>query len=108
MESEFHKVVQLSADIFLSSAELTKNQTLSLLTEPFQRCISSYESLAGIFKSNNGLPINSKVQLKELRYLTKDLATILQLMGRLSELHMKEPYVLVDRFILIDYAIIFF
>ena len=101
MESDFHKVVQLSADIFLSSAELTKNQTLSLLTEPFQRSISSYESLSAIVKSNNGvLPLNSKAQSKELRYFAKDLATVLQIMGRLSELHLKEPYVSLIFFIL--------
>lgn len=88
METERSKVLHQSIEIFVTAGELVRNQTLSLLNEPFQRCSSAYASLASLITSNNGvIRFESSTQLKEMLMLFKDLATLIQLIGRLSELH---------------------
>ena len=70
-----------------------KNQTLMQLNEPFQRCTSAYQSLAAMSAAQNGvIRIESKAQFKEMTILFKDLSTLLQLVGRLCELHTGSEY----------------
>lgn len=93
METERQKIQLQSIEIFVTAGELVRNQTLSLLNEPFQRCTSAYRSLTSISTtSNNVVRLESKDQLKEMLMLLSDLAMLIQLIGRLSELHTGPDY----------------
>jgi hypothetical protein len=93
METERQKIQHQSIEIFVTAGELVRNQTLSLLNEPFQRCTSAYLSLTSLSTTNNNIVrIESKDQLKEMLVLFKDLAMLIQLVGRLSELHTGPDY----------------
>lgn len=88
METESKKMLRQSIEIFVTVGEILKNETLSQLNEPFQRCTSAYQTLVSLSAASNGVVrIESKSQLKELLVLLKDLASLLQLIGRLCELH---------------------
>lgn len=88
METERQKMLHQSIEIFVTAGELVRNQTLSLLNEPFQRCTSAYQTLASLSATTNGVVrLESNAQLKEMLVLFKDLSTLVQLIGRLSELH---------------------
>jgi hypothetical protein len=88
METEREKMFRQSIEIFVTAGELVKNQTLVQLNEPFQRSTSAYQSLVAMSSAQNGvIRIESKAQLKEMTILFKDLSTLLQLVGRLCELH---------------------
>ena len=93
METERQKMLHQSIEIFVTAGELVRNQTLSLLNDPFQRCTSAYQSLASLATTSNGIvQLESKSHLKEMIVLFKDLATLAQLVGRLSELHTGPDY----------------
>ncbi len=93
METERQKIQHQSIEIFVTAGELVRNQTLSLLNEPFQRCTSAYLSLTSLSTTNNNIVrIESKDQLKEMLVFFKDLAMLIQLVGRLSELHTGPDY----------------
>jgi hypothetical protein len=93
METERQKIQHQSIEIFVTAGELVRNQTLSLLNEPFQRCTSAYRSLTSLSTTNNNVVrLESKEQLKEMLVLFKDLAMLIQLVGRLSELHTGPDY----------------
>lgn len=88
METERQRMVLQSFEVFVMAGELVRNQTLSLLSEPFQRCTSAYQSLVSHSLGSNGvIRLDSEAQLKEMLIAMKDLATLVQLIGRLSELH---------------------
>ncbi|KAK4015373.1 exportin-6 [Daphnia magna] len=93
METERQKIQLQSIEIFVTAGELVRNQTLSLLNEPFQRCTSAYRSLTSLSTTtNNVVRLESKDQLKEMLMLLSDLAMLIQLIGRLSELHTGPDY----------------
>lgn len=93
METERQKMLRQSIEIFVTAGELVNNQTLSLLNEPFQRCTAAYQSLASMAASSNGVVrLESKSQVKEMLALFQDLASLLQLIGRLCELHTGAQY----------------
>lgn len=94
METERQKMLRQSIEIFVSAGELVNNQILSLLNDPFERCTSAYHSLAALSTSGNGgiFHVESKIQLKEMEVLFQDLASLLQLVGRLCELHTGPEY----------------
>ncbi|XP_057374347.1 exportin-6-like [Daphnia carinata] len=93
METERQKIQLQSIEIFVTAGELVRNQTLSLLNEPFQRCTSAYRSLTSLSTTgNNVVRLESKEQLKEMLMLLNDLAMLIQLIGRLSELHTGPDY----------------
>ena len=93
METERQKIQHQSIEIFVTAGELVRNQTLSLLNEPFQRCTSAYRSLTSLSTTNNNVVrLESKEQLKEMLVFFKDLAMLIQLVGRLSELHTGPDY----------------
>lgn len=93
METERQKIQLQSIEIYVTAGELVRNQTLPLLNEPFQRCTSAYRSLTNFSTtSNNVVRLESKAQLKEMLMLLNDLAVLIQLVGRLSELHTGPDY----------------
>ncbi len=59
--------------------------------EPFERCASALQSLASL-SSGGVVRVESKSQLKEMLAVFRDLATLLQLIGRLCELHTGKDY----------------
>ena len=93
METESKKMLSQSIEIFVTVGEILENETLSQLNEPFQRCTSAYQTLVSLSAASSGVVhIDSKPQLKELLVLFKDLASLLQLIGRLCELHTGPNY----------------
>lgn len=93
METEREKMLRQSIEVFVTAGELVKNQTIVQLNEPFQRCTSAYQSLAAMASAQNGVVrIESKAQLKEMTILFKDLSSLLQLVGRLCEIHTGPGY----------------
>ena len=87
METERQKMLRQSIEIFVAAGELVDNRTLPLLNEPFQRCAAAYQSLAAMAPTGGVVRLGSKSQLKEMQVLLRDLASLLQLVGRLSDLH---------------------
>lgn len=95
METERAKMLRQSIEIFVAAGELVENRTLPLLNEPFQRSAAAYQSLASMAVSGGGsglVRLGSKAQLKEMQVLLADLAALLQLVGRLSELHVGSEF----------------
>jgi len=93
METESKKMLRQSIEIFVTVGEILNNETLSQLNDPFQRCTSAYQTLVSLSAASNGVvQIESKSQFKELVVLFKDLASLLQLIGRLCDLHTGPNY----------------
>ena len=86
-------MLRQSIEIFVTVGEILNNETLSQLNDPFQRCTSAYQTLVSLSAASNGVvQIESKSQFKELVVLFKDLASLLQLIGRLCDLHTGPNY----------------
>lgn len=114
LETEWQKVLRQSIEIFVTAGEIVNNQTLSILVsvksrtvgkilklvfiflmqnDPFERGASAYQALAAMAASSDGtIAVGCKRQAKELLIVFKDLASLLQLIGRLSELHTGADY----------------
>ena len=91
-ETEWQHYLRASIECIMRVADVFPNDVLRIIDTSWKETMSVFMQVESRIKDNQNLILNSEEECKQLHYVLRDFASLLQIVGRLSILFIGEVF----------------